>query len=306
MDCPRIAIFGATSHIARNLIGRFSADGFPLHLYVRPESLRFELPANAEWKGYGEFGREHYGVIVNCVGAGTPDKLRPGDWFSVPEKFDNLVLDHLRSVDPEALCVAFGSGAIYGPHPDPVGADSCFSTPVNRVPPADRYSIMRLYTEAKHRSLADRNIVDIRIFSFFSRYASPDSGYFMTDVLKALLTGTPLRTDDSDMIRDYVAPDDLYRLIRLCMEKKRINAAFDSYSLAPVSKKQVLARFRERFGLAVERAEAVSASPNGTRSVYASANRAAEHVLGYRPRYSALQALEEETAFALEEEGISR
>lgn len=298
MDHPCIAILGATSHIARNLIARFSADGFPMHLYVRPESPRFELPANAQWKGYGEFGREHYGTIINCVGAGTPDKLRTGDWFSVPERFDNLVLDHLQTVDPEALYLAFGSGAIYGPHPDPVGADTCFSTPVNHVPSADCYSIMRLYTEAKHRSLADRNIVDIRIFSFFSRYASPDAGYFMTDVLKALLAGIPLKTNDSDMIRDYTAPGDLYRMIRLCMEKRRINAALDSYSSRPVSKNQVLTRFQERFGLSVERTE-VPASPNGTRSVYASANRAAEHVLGYRPQYSALQTLEEETAFAL-------
>ncbi len=297
----KLAILGTNSHIARNLIERFAAEQeTELHLFTRNASA--VSPALRKkgilHEGYDDFPSLRYDVVINAIGAGTPDRLSPADWFLLPEKFDNLILDSLRSINPEALYLSFSSGAVYGIHSEPVDSHTCFSTPVNAVPQADRYSIMRLYTETKHRFLKHLNIVDLRIFSFFSRYANPDSGYFMTDVLKALIEDKPLKTNDSDMIRDYIAPDDLYSLIGLCIREKRINAAMDVYSSAPVSKRDLIRHFTSRFGLKTE-ISGIPASPNGERNIYASADRTAGRLLSYVPAYSSLKTLEEETCAAL-------
>lgn len=301
----RVAILGATSHIARNLLRFFASDpGTELWLYARrPASVRAFLQAQGlpepAWCGADFNGLRASGctLVINCVGAGTPNRLRAcdlSDWFSVTEHFDNLALSYLREVNPAATYVSFSSGAVYGRgRVEACTADSQLTLPVNAVPAADYYAVARLNAECKHRAMADLHILDIRIFSFFSRFAELDDGYLMTDIARALCRREPLATSPADLRRDYIAPVDLFALIQAALRHGG-NIAVDAYSRESVTKMEILHAFTRHFGLQVAFAEGDFTSPNGTASVYCSAFRRAAD-FGYVPRCSALETLIEET-----------
>ena len=300
-----IIILGGTSHIAEGLISRFlKQPGLRLEWFGR-SAERMEAFLQAErlsgnigiHEQYDDFLSTPGDVLINCIGAGTPDKLKNDFtlWFSVLEKYDNLCLDHLKQTDPAALYIDFSSGAVYGRD----GAEAGYRIDPNRIGTPDYYALSKLYSEAKHRANRDLNIVDIRIFSYFSRYADPDSGYLMTDVLKALRTGGVLKTSADDLVRDYVSPDDLFALIRCCMAQEKINTAMDAFSLKPVSKQEILSAFGERFGLHTETVSVgPAASPNSTASVYVPHDHSAGR-FGYVPRHTSLEGLLLETAACL-------
>lgn len=307
----KIAILGGTSHIGEGLISRFLTDkSVSLSWFGRSREkmnnflLSNSLSGNIQLKeGYDDFQNGTYDVIINCVGAGTPEVLKENYslWFTVLEQFDNLALDYLRDVNEKALYVAFSSGALYGRNlQNAIDDNSCYSINPNKIGIPDYYAVAKLYSEAKHRSMFRLNIVDVRIFAYFSRYADSGSGYLMTDIFKALLEEKPLVTWKNDMVRDYIAPDDLYNLILLCMNRESINRALDAYSAAPVSKMEMLKAFSEKFGLKVEFADEVSpVSPNATSRVYCSSCHYAEEI-GYSPKYTSLEGVSDELAHALE------
>lgn len=308
MTKTRVAILGAGSHIARGLTANLLArGGFEPTLFSRSAaataafvaSLGIAAPPCRIVEGYRDFAAGTYDWIVNCVGAGTPAKLgnRYSDWFTLTEEFDNRCIDYLRKVRPAALYVNFSSGAVYGKNGDaPVTEHTANSIMVNQVPVADYYSIVRLNSETKHRSMPELRIADLRIFSYFSRFADPASGYFMTELAAALLEKREFVTGARDIVRDYVHPDDLFELIVKCAAQEEINAAFDVYSAAPVGKFELLARFAERFDLKWRvDPDGAFAGPNGSKDIYCSNFRRAAGI-GYRPVRSSLETVETEMA----------
>lgn len=310
---PAVAILGATSHIAKGLIAQFlQTQSARLVLFGRSaERIRaFLKSANCAgpaeiMQGYDEFDSGNYDVIINCVGAGSPRKLGSDRsiWFTLTEEFDNLVLHYLRRKKPAALYINFSSGAIYGRNQGrPFREEDHLSLPVNGLVPADYYTVARLNAEAKHRSMSGLRIVDLRIFAYFSRYAECSLGYFMTDVLQAILEKRELETRPWDMVRDYADPEDLFALIRLCIGRRELNTALDVYSAAPVGKFELLTEMGRKFGLRYRlTAGTDNALPNGEKTVYCSQmHRAAD--LGYRPRYTSLAGLLKETGLRLEME----
>ena len=300
-----VIILGGTSHIAKGLISRFlKQSDFRLEWFGRSarrmndflngERLSGEITVH---EGYSGLPGIRGDLLINCIGAGTPDKLKADYtlWFTVLEQYDDLCIRYLREVAPSALYIDFSSGAVYGRN---AGENGLRIDP-NGIQTADFYALAKVYSEAKHRAFAGLNIADIRIFSYFSRYADPDSGYLMTDILKAVRTDTVLKTSGSDLIRDYVSPDDLFALIRCCMVQDRINTAMDAFSLKPVSKKEILSAFGERFGLHTETVSGgPAASPNSTASVYVPHDHSAGR-FGYVPRHTSLEGLLLETAACL-------
>lgn len=310
---PVIAILGATSHIARGLIDRFlRTESAQLVLFGRSRG-RIEAFLDSIGKrgkteivaGYDSFDSDRYDAVINCVGAGAPAKL--GDdrsvWFTLTEEFDNLVLNYLKTRNPAALYLNFSSGAVYGRGGNaPFREEDEVRLRVNDLPSSDYYTVARIYSEAKHRSMTGQRIADLRIFSYFSRFAEPTLGYFMTDVLKALLEKSVLETRPGDMIRDYVDPEDLFALVGLCLRQQNLNAAFDAYSAAPVGKFELLAAFEKEFGLRWRLTGGSGDSgPNGEKNIYCSGMFRAE-TLGYRPRFSSLDSLLNETRIRLEME----
>ena len=293
----RTVITGGTSHIARALIPFFLEAGDELCLFARrPEALR-GIDARIE-SDFSLVPEIECDLLVNCIGAGTPNLIRkkPQLWFSVLEDFDNLALESLRRRNPEALYVHFSSGAVYDRGGGPAGDDSSRTFFPNRLTVTEWYPVVQLYAEAKHRAQRGLRILDLRIFSFFSRHIDPDSGYFMTELVKALIEKRPFRTSRKEIVRDYPAPADLAALIRRAAELPGLNTALDVRSAACVSKSEILRRFAEEFALEWEYEEPAAHSPNGDAEVYFPESRRAEAVTGIAPRFSSMETLLTESA----------
>ncbi len=311
MSIPKIAILGATSHIAKSLIGQFlKHGGFDLHLFARaPERVQAFLETLEGGKNqfnikasFQAIIEQKYDVLINCVGVGTHNKLQ-GDYtryFMVTEEFDNLALSYLNNQNPDALYISFSSGAVYGrSFSAPVTEDTANSIKVNHIVPEDYYAIARLNAEAKHRSWKERTIVDLRLFSYFSRYIDLTDGYFITDVMESILKNRVFITNDLNIVRDYVHPEDLFSLLLKCIEAGRLNASFDIGSAKPVEKKEILDYFSGRYGLRHEMKNSLRhASPTGLKNVYCSANTNAT-AIGFKPRYTSLETIIQESAFIL-------
>ena len=252
-----IAVMGGSSHIARNLIVRFAAlgghrltlfcrDRAPVEEFVRRYCSGGEI---AVVEGYGDFMERRFDAIIDCVGAGAPGTpgFTPVNWFDTLQKFDDLALGYLDKVNPRARLISFSSGAVYGARtPGPFDDGSLYQLAVNAPETGDLYALSRLYAEAKHRAHRELNIADLRIFAFYSRFVRLDAGYFMSDLLRALRDDRELVTTPHDMIRDYIAPDDLFDLIRFCLGSERVNAAGASpaaaYRLRPTGTSPCTAR----------------------------------------------------------------
>lgn len=298
----KAAILGGTSHIARALTPYLLEAGTELTLFARSPELLAAAPCRII-RDFSALKEEKYDLVINCIGAGTPNELANdfNRWFSVLEKFDNLVLDYLQKVNPEALYVMFSSGAVYGRQSHaPAAEGSSWNFFPNRVKIQDYYAIAKLYSEAKHRSLPALRIADLRIFSFFSRHIDLDSGYFMTDLVKAVIENRVLETAPGDMLRDYPHPADLAALILRCAGEKKINQAIDVASSKAVAKSEILKTFAEHFALQYRcSAASCGSSPNGEVNVYVPTVEMAEKVLNWRAEKSSIETLLAETGAIL-------
>jgi len=307
----KIAILGSTSHIAKGLINDFLKSGdFSLNLYTRSsDKVHSFLGAIGKspdkgcviYDGYENFTKSSYDVIINCVGIGTLNKLQGNyaNYFMVIEKYDNLVIDCLRNNCPNALYISFSSGAVYGEFSAPVEENTMNSIQVNHVTTEDYYAIARLNSEAKHRAFKDLRIVDLRLFSYFSRFIDLKDGYFITEVLDCILNKKVLVTDNVNIVRDYVHPEDLFSIIRKCMDAGKINVAFDVTSAKPVEKREILDYFSLEYGLKYEIDQSLShISATGSKNIYYSKYNKALGI-GYKPKFSSMDAIKEESKYIL-------
>lgn len=311
----KIAILGSTSHIAKGLVNNFlQYGGFSLHLYTRsPDKVRGFLGAIGKspdkdciiHEGYRNFMKFFHDVIINCVGVGTLNK--PGnkysDYFMVTEKYDNLAIGYLCNSCPDTLYITFSSGAIYGREfSAPVEENTMNSIRVNHIAKEDYYAIARLNAEAKHRAFNGLRIVDLRIFSYFSRFIDLTDGYFITEVIDSILNMKVLATNNVNIVRDYVHPEDIYSIIRKCMDAGKLNVAFDVISAKPVEKREILDYFSSVYALKYEISQSLSrVSTTGSKNIYYS-NYNNAVCIGYKPVFNSMDAIKEESKHIL---GIS-
>jgi hypothetical protein len=306
MNRLRIAILGATSHIAKSLIVQILESGEPHELYLFARSkekvVDFLLEHHMDRTDIiicDDFSRlfEHEAdLLINSVGVGTARHIG-GDYhlyFDVIEEFDNICINYLKK-NCDTLYISFSSGAIYGTDfASPVGNNTVRNIDVNHIHYTDYYSIVRLYTEAKHRSLTDLRIIDLRIFNYFSRHINLDDGYFITELMLALKLNKPFLTNRIDIIRDYLHPEDLFQAIQCCYNATARNTAYDIYSSAPVGKFELLDCLKKKFPLTYTvRKDECFDSGTSNKSVYYSKNRDIGH-LGYNPHYSSLMTVQKE------------
>jgi len=308
-----IAIMGATSHIAKGLISSFLDRGRDhLRLFSRsPENIRrflAEAGAGAEGKdafticsGYDGFLSSSYDLIINCIGVESRNKHNCDftRYFSVTEEFDNLVIGYLKN-NRDALYISLSSGAVYGKgFAVPAADGSVNGISVNHIVPEDYYGIVRINAEAKHRAHSDLRIIDLRIFSYFSRYINLSDGYFITDVIQAVMENKTLVTDNNNIVRDYLHMEDLFTMIGKCADAGRINGVIDVSSLKPVSKQEILDWFASAHALRYEtRSCAANASATGAKSNYFSTCGQAARI-GFSPRYSSMDTIKLETELIL-------
>lgn len=303
----KIAILGATSHIAKGLLYNFSSEKeIELSLFTTsPKKLAnflFDHDLSCQvYEGYSDFNSNRYEMIINCVGMGATNNPRfdRRNYFSVLESFDNMAISYVR-MHPDCNYVCFGSGAIYGSLSSPANDKTINSIMVNHVTKEQHFSIFRLYSEAKHRANADLNIVDLRIFSYFSRFADLSENYFMNQVIAHIVKKKELVVTSDNIIRDYLHPEDLLSAIFL-YKRKAGNRAMDICSKKAVSKMEILDYMKSAHGLQYKVDDSVGcSSASGVKPVYYSEDRSAQEYMGYRPKYTSMEAIMTETKAMLE------
>jgi NAD dependent epimerase/dehydratase family. len=312
MQTRKIAIFGSTSHIAKGLINNFlTTDKYSLHLYTRSSDTvqRFLLSIGKSsfnfcriHEGYTDFMKSQYDVIINCVGTGTEKKLH-GDYtqyFTITEQYDNFAINYLREKNPEALYISFSSGAVYGRNfSSPVDDNTANTIYVNHISAQDYYAIARLNAESKHRAFNKLRIIDLRIFSYFSRFIDLTDGYFITDVIDSIIKKKTLLTDSQNIIRDYLNPYDLFNVVKTFIDIEKINGAFDISSARPVEKREILDYFSVEYGLKYEFRELLpSVSPTGSKYVYYSKNNLINQI-GFKPKFCSMDTIKQESKYLL-------
>lgn len=297
----RVAILGATGHVGKCLTAGLLARGRHSVTAVARNAPRLMTFLSGEANGaacavrsFDDFGEDEYDAVVNCVGVGTPGavaKIGAGI-FEITEHFDALVLDYQQR-HSDTRSIAFSSGAAYcGDFAEPASECTQARVAINAVSPADYYGIAKLASESKHRAMADRPIVDLRLFGFFSRYADMDAHYFMTDVYHALERPEALTVGPDDVVRDYIDPDDLCSMVCAVLDSEPCNDVFDLYSAAPASKFDILSTFAARYGLKYDVLDGqVGGVATGSKPNYYSTNHRAAR-LGYRPMYTSIESLE--------------
>lgn len=312
MNQKNIAIFGSTGHIGKNLISFFIKNNdFKIFLFSRDikkfESLKMIFSDTMSFNTYDDFGKNEYDVIINCVGISNPNTFEKNSRsiFDTAEFYDTMVLDYLKNF-PTTLYINLSSGAVFsGKFDKPVDDSSTYKFDVNGINKGEMYSISKMYLESKHRSLPDLNIVDLRIFGFFSRFIDVNAGFFMSELLQALKNKSEFVTDKKDFVRDYVNPNDFYNLTKNCIANKKINDVFDVYSKEIISKFQILEECFNKFDLKFKLVEKIeSISPTGVKKNYYSLSRKAEKI-NYSPQFSSLETILNESSLFLENSHIS-
>lgn len=301
----KIAILGSTGHIAKSIIAQFCrTNKYELFLFARSLNRLSHFLKNSPCnnnnillKMFSEFKKAEYDVVLNCVGISDPGKLKKAgiSIFSLTETFDTMILNYLKD-HPKALYINFSSGAAYGTDfSAPANKSTYTKLNINKLSPSDFYGISKIHAEAKHRSLKNLNIVDLRIFSYYTRFINLEDQYFMTELIACLKNNKEFKTNAEDVIRDYVHPKDMISLIEKSIAKHSINDVFDVYSLRPTTKFEILNYFSKQYGLKylVKKHMNISTA-TGTKIFYYSTNKKAEKI-GYFPKFTSLATVIEET-----------
>lgn len=305
-----IAILGATSHIAKGLIFEFSKqkEEYKLILFVRNKEklfkflLEYNINVNLDILGFDDFNNHNYDVIINCVGVGTPTGYNSleENILSLNEKYDNMVLNYL-TLKKNTLYIYMSSGAVYGTeYEKPIDEDTVFPICVSKIGEKEYYAISKIYTETKHRALNYLNIVDLRIFSYFSRFVDLNANYLITEMVKAVKEKRIFKTNSVNITRDFITSEDLFNIIEKCMLKDKINCFFDVYSKSPVTKIELIDFFKKNFNMKVEYTDGKNIlNVTGTKSLYYSTNRKASKIVDYTPIGTSIENIRKELIFLL-------
>lgn len=305
----RIAILGATSQIARDLIVSFSAtEDQQLHLFARRPGEVQKWLASVELSGcypvddFPCFARHEFDAVINFIGVGNPAQaMAMGNTiFDITLQFDEMVLEYLKGY-PNCRYLFLSSGAAYGScFAEPAKAETPAIIPINKLDASDWYGVAKLHAECRHRAHPELPIIDIRVFNYFSRTQDIAARFLITDILRAIYDKKVLKTSPDYIVRDFLHPYDFYRLVSALLSASFANTAIDCYSRAPIDKPNLLAAMQEKYGLLYETAgPTASVNATGSKPYYYSLNtRAAD--FGYQPYFTSLQGILEESAAILQ------
>jgi nucleoside-diphosphate-sugar epimerase len=301
----RIAILGATSQIAKDLILSFVHANREEKLILfarRPEAVSAWLDTVGHAKrfpvaDYSAFGSGDYDAIINFIGVGNPAQAvaMGATIFDITLQYDELALDYQRG-HPSCRYLFLSSGAAYGgTFDEPVRDTSKVVISLDDPLPQEWYGAAKLRAECRHRGLPDIAIVDIRVFNYFSRTQDLSARFLLTDIIRSIRDVTVLQVTPDYIVRDYLHPADFFNLIHSLLSSSPANAAVDCYTRAPVDKPTLLAEMQRQFGLRYEITEAPAAvNATGIKPHYYSLNkRAAE--FGYIPTRTSIEGILEET-----------
>ncbi|MDP3372040.1 MAG: NAD-dependent epimerase/dehydratase family protein [Candidatus Paracaedibacteraceae bacterium] len=296
----RIAILGATSQIAKDLITSFSVvTTRHLHLFARRPDEVTKWLASAGLLGrypvndFSEFSKQEFDAVINFVGVGNPAQAvaMGNSIFDITLRFDEMVLEYLQT-HPACRYLFLSSGAAYGSSfNEPAKRNTPAVVAINDLAPHEWYGVAKLHAECRHRAHPELHIIDIRVFNYFSRTQDISARFLITDMLRAIRDKTVLKTSPDYIVRDFLHPSDFYNLVSALLAAPAANAAVDCYSHAPVDKPGLLAAMQKEFGLCYEVADATAGvNATGSKPHYYSLNtRAAD--FGYQPALTSIEGV---------------
>jgi nucleoside-diphosphate-sugar epimerase len=296
-----IAIMGANSYLAKDLILSLSKDGqHHMHLFGRcPELLKqwldeVKLFGSQTCSDYSEFPQQSFDAILNFVGVGDPRRAitMGASIFDITVQYDELAISYIKQ-HPKCKYVFLSSGAVYGgTFEAPASVDTVSRIPVNHLLPSDWYGAAKLLAECRHRALNQFAIVDLRVFNYFSCTADIQAQFLITEMLRAISVGDVFETSSSSLVRDYLGPNDFAQMIRCIVESEPINTPIDCYTKKPVEKIEMLEAFKVKFGLEYRLIEASTGlNATGIKKNYYSTNYIANKIFGYVPQNTALEVV---------------
>lgn len=296
----KIAILGATSQIARDLIISFSTTtSDQLLLFARsPEKIAKWLESRGladryQANEFSEFPKHKFDAVINFVGVGDPAQavVMGNSIFDVTLRFDEMVLEYLHA-NPVCRYLFLSSGAAYGSNfNEPVTRDTPAIVAINNLAPHEWYGVTKLHAECRHRAHPELPIIDIRVFNYFSRTQNIETRFLITDILRAIRDKTVLKTSSDYIVRDFLHPSDFYQLVSVLLAAPVANAAVDCYSMAPIDKPTLLVAMQEKFGLQYEIAEtSASVNATGSKPHYYSLNTRATD-FGYQPSLTSIEGV---------------
>lgn len=285
----RIAVFGATSVLARDFLSCTSFPKSAFACFARNRSRLVDLDLDLKLKTYEEFKtQEPYSAIVNFVGYGSPARAidEAARILEVTRRFDSLALDYLR-IHPETayIFISSGSSKVFS---DIWSAPQDLRLIEGRLGSEDFYPAAKYEAETRHRNLTDLKVCDIRVFNYVSPRQSLDDRFFFTDLARAYLSDSELQTSPIDILRDYADKDNLTQMIDLCLATP-INAAFDLFTQKSVYKFELLEHLSQSLGLKFRvDDESKPLSPTGLKVEYVPTDFGAKS-LGYSPKADSIE-----------------
>ena len=300
----KIAILGATSQIAKDLIESFAQKtDYECTLFARKPDVVIEwlkkvnIQQPYQALGYSDFNSDdHYDVIINFVGVGNPAQAQEmgSQIFDVTYQYDMMALDYLK-VHPKTKYIFLSSGAVYGGNfEQPVTNESVAMIPINNLKSTGWYTIAKLYAEARHRALPELSIIDIRVFNYFSHTQDMNARYFITDMVRALKNNEVFKTSADNIVRDYITPPDFFNLIQSILKSSSQNTAVDCYTKSPVDKFSLIKEIQNTFGLQYKIVESINTvNATGIKYNYYSTYITANNIL-YVPEKTSIEGIVEQ------------
>ena len=305
MSKLNIAILGCTGHVGKNLIYYFGREtNFELFLFSRDKKRisnclqRCKIKDSVSSRTYDEFSKLDYDVIINCIGISDPAKIESEGKLilKLTDDIDSLILEYLKNY-PNTKLINFSSGAVYGEEVNSPIDDTTLQKNLQECDISSPYTIAKIKSEIRHRDLDKLNIVDLRLFSFFSRFMDLNSRFLISEIISSIKQNKKLVTNEFDFYRDYIHPKDLFSLLKKCINKNPINDVFDLYSKKPIGKFELLNSLKDNNGLKYEiNPNSGLSSPTGFKKNYYSVSRKAK-LLGYEPQYSSIETVVNELKY---------
>lgn len=295
----RVAVFGATSAIASDLIRYLAKRHVSLDLYSRRADLShgfYGLGATYDIRPflYEDLSdADKYDCLINFVGLGCPKKIeeKGEELIPVADHYDRLASSYIHS-NPSCRYIFISSGVAYGEHfHQCIPEDGRVIDYELEIPRSSVYAVSKMICEQRHRSMEHFAVVDLRVFSYFSENYTHETHTFMGQIMSALRRNELLTVTPQPMIRDYIHPYDFCRLVELIMKGPLENAAVDCFSRRCVDKFTLLEAFHSKFGLKykIDDRDVPEISPPKKINYYSLYRKATE--LGYEPTYSSLDGL---------------
>lgn len=302
----RIAILGATSRIAKDLIRLFSLENsYELVLFARgPQEVSDWMSASGIKNchpvcNFTSFKNDqHLDALINFVGVGDPAAAQSmgSTILDVTHEFDALALNYVRK-NPGTRYLFLSSGAVYGGgFATPADDQTHASFPINQLGAEDWYGIAKVYAETRHRALPELPIVDLRVFNYFSQSSDIEARFLIADILRSIRDGQVLQTSHENIVRDYIGPKEFMQLILKVLIAPPQNVAIDCFTQAPIDKISMLERMQKDFDLRyalVEQPTGLLAT--GGKLNYYSKSRKATDLFGYSPAATSLDVVLEQS-----------